>query len=218
MPFGTEAAIPVRPDLAVIGTIKTVKNFEKSKKPNSPFYSAELEIEHSSKCPGGRDASYYLTLIPEFCTDDFDQQLQTLANAGKGTPASALYFVYSSNIAKTGGKDKEGNQKPGRGALQVILQADFEKLGEVFAQFKVATPPSIEQLNQVFQKLLTGRNVGYVLRQRKEDDGETLMDSYEVSYFFPATSAGIEGIKTSAGSKRRKSPLVLTWEQQGAGA
>jgi hypothetical protein len=200
--------------LAVLGTVTKVAPVKKSDTPGSPFYSAAVELTHDPRCAGGRDGTFYLCLIPGFFTADFN--IDGFSGAQEGSDASKVYVVYRNHIEKAGRTIKRGpnagKEIPGDAALQVLAGEDFLKLVEVAKGFTQANPPGLELLSQVLAKLLTGKKVGYVLKQDAED-GE-LLDRYKVSYFFPATQDGIESQTLSASSKKRQTQLVLTWERE----
>ena len=213
MGFGATAKIPVKPDLAVLGSVASIEAPAKSQKEGSPFYNVELGLKPLK--PTGREASFWLNFIPQFFTGNFD--LQPFADAEPKTPASSIYYTYKNNIYQPGGIDKKtGKARSDRGALRILAGDEaWAALGETFGGFTVDNPPSVDSIGQALAAALKGRQVGYVLVQQKDEDGE-LQERYSVDYFFPATRDAVDEITKSARSPKRKRKLVLTWEAPAA--
>lgn len=221
MPFGsgTEAKVPVRPDLAVIGFVKSLAPFKKSE--TSVLYSGELELAAST--PGGRDAAYYMSIVPEFFTEDFDKGLDALAAAPPKTPQSSLHWGYRTNVWATRKIKEKGKEDRKIQIAALPLLAGTEGYAGIAAfsnKFKVATPPTLDAVHAEISKAIIRKDakgnhvpIGYVLQQDKDEDDE-LLDRYKVAYFFTADAEGLTQLTKSRDSKRRKKPLVFTWEKK----
>jgi hypothetical protein len=68
-------------------------------------------------------------------------------------------------------------------------------------------------VSDILRQYALGRDVGYLLTQRKDEDG-TLMEQYNVSRFFPLTDEGLKNITEQAANPKRKTPLLTTWDEE----
>lgn len=225
MGFGTPPKVLEKPDLAVLGSVESFGKFNLSES-GSGTYVSEVELKASSKCPGGRDATFYLSILPEFFTADFDEkklpEYAAEANRlkkGESSPGKSRFYGYKNGVAQSSYRSfiqaasgseivwtGEGKKKDSEVRVSQVLAA----LGEVFNAFTLENPPTLEKVYEVLTKALTNRPIIYVLKQRVDDNGE-LQEGYNVDGFYAATKDGIAAVTKSAGSKKRKKPLILTW-------
>lgn len=192
--------VVAQPDQACLGTVKSVGNTRASATEGSPYYVTDIEIVGEE---GAKNAKYFLVYEPRWFAPDFDvkQLLQ------EGEAGGKKYQTFRKNIA----------DKKRTGALQALAGV-ADSTGEpnypsLFAAFdELAEEPTPEEIEEILRERLVGQSVGYVLKQDTDESGE-LMDRMTVSYFFFANTDGVEAITKSAGNAKRRSPLILTWDE-----
>jgi hypothetical protein len=186
--------IPELPDLACIGNIKKVGPVKKSESSDYQVLPFEIKSQYA-----GRDARFHLVFLPEFFAPDFNPARH---------PDERQVKVYRMHIAPTVNSRGEVTRTS---TLMVLANSaepsGFDKLSAAVDQMEDIDPKAIEQLLNEF---LSGAEVGYILRQRKDESGE-LTEQYEVDRFFVPDSQGLADI-VEASKGRRKRPLVLTFE------
>ena len=223
MSFGTPAKVLPKPELAVLGSIKSFEAFYLSDSGSGLFVS-EIALEADTKrSPGGRDGTFYLSIMPEYFTADFAEKrlpdYAAVADKKEKSVGKSRFFTYKNCVAQSNFRAfiqaASGSeiQYVGEGKKQeknVVVSPLLAGLGEFFNQFTLEAQPGIEVVHGALAKVLTGRPIIYILKQSKEDDGE-LRDGYNVDGFYAATKDGIKAVTKSAESTKRKNPLILTW-------
>ena len=145
------AEIEKQPTVACIGIIKKVEKLRVGKDGTSPYHVIDVVLEPIA-APIKRDQKVFLTFKPEWFDAQFD---------GKSFTGENDSLVYRSNVAYKGRK---------KGLLQAAMNGHF---GELVASCDQLNDPSAEEVFQVIQNHLVGRQVGYTLVQQKEKNEET---------------------------------------------
>jgi hypothetical protein len=213
-------AVRQKADRAVIGNVTKVNDANLSKirvvtnqdgekvLKGGYLYVINLELKGQR---GGNDGNFYYLYRPEWFGATFDPETDfeplTVTDEESGmshtvsvTTLDRMYRQYVSD-------------KKGVSALEALLASTpngFAKLAETLDA--LTTEPTAKGVEQILKEVLAGVEVGYILQQRKDDDG-TLTDKWNVQSFFGATDEGIEYITRSANSSKRRNPLVLTWDE-----
>jgi hypothetical protein len=198
-------SVDAKPDLACIGTVTKVGDAKLSKKGVYSVIALELKGQRAAF-----NATAFFIYRPEWFRTDFDPKTEiedVTAELEDGsvvtTTRAQLMRQYCQRI-----QDKKNTSE--LEALMAGKPNGFAKLGEAFDG--LTTEPTTEGVGQILKEHLSGAEVGYVLTQRKDEDGE-LMEQYNVQKFFPATDDGIEGMLRSASSSKRTRPIVITWDE-----
>jgi hypothetical protein len=174
-----------KPDLACVGIVKKVNDAYLSEK--GVYHVLPVEIEAKA---GGQSNTFYFLFQPTWFERGFD--LEALAEADP-----KLYGSYRKFIAD--------EKRPS------ILQCLVGE--ENFNNLEALTKATPKDITALIRENALGNDVGYVCYQRTDEDG-TLMDQYNINRFFPVTDAGVEAIiNESQNDKRRRGPLVITWDE-----
>lgn len=182
-------SVPSMPDLACVGLVKKVGEAYLSEK--GVYHVLPLEVKANY---GGRDGMFFFLFQPRWFEQGFDpQDLLREEKAGK------LYGVYRRQIAD--------EARPS--VLQAIMGEEFDKLAEAFDDAPEATPEVIEE---ILREFLTGREVGYIMTQRKDEDG-ALTEQYNIQRFFPLDEETIKAVVEQSQNPKRRTPLVVTWDE-----
>lgn len=186
----TAGVVPALPDLACLGMVKKVGDVKLSEK---GVYHV-LPIEVSAKF-SGKDGTFFFLFEPRWFASDFDPKVLL----EEGSVGQTKYSLYRRMVADA--------KKPS--TLAAILGEDFDAAA---AEFDQIGDPDEKQVADVIRKHATGKDVGYVQYQRTDEDGE-LMEMYNIKYFFPATDEAMQAIAETATEKRKRGPLVVTWDE-----
>lgn len=203
------AQVQELPDKACIGRITEVGDAYMSAK--GVYGVLPISIEASF---AGQNTTYYFLFRPEFFEPTFDPETilvtdyeDSEGNAVDGHKVYGMYKKFIHDESKT--------------SVLVALTTnsdDPDGFSRLAAAVDKLTPPvDLATVTQILQEHLLGREVGYVLSQRvdrDEDGNKVLTELYQVNYFFPVTSEGLESVLKSANSGRRKRPLVITWPEE----
>ncbi len=184
------------PDLACIGMVKSVGEAYLSEK---GVYHV-LPVEVTAKF-GGRDGLFFFLFQPRWFAGKFEPT-DLLKEDAKGT----LYSMYRRYVAT---EVKRGDKKELSGALVALAGDEFPKLA---AEFDALDTVSEKDVEEAIRRYVVGRDVGYIMTQRKDEDG-SLMEQYNIQRFFPLTDTEIKYVTEQAENKKRRQPLVVTWDE-----
>lgn len=184
-------SVVAMPDLACIGLVKKVGDAYLSQK--EVYHVIAIEVEAKF---GGRDGLFFVCFEPRWFGASFDPTILITEESHK----PVKYGMYCRTV--------NGVAKPS--VLVSVLGEQFEAFGN---EFNALEAPSAKDVSDILRQYALGRDVGYILTQRKGEDGE-LMEQYNISRFFPLTDEGIKIISEQAKSAKRKTPLVITWDEE----
>lgn len=185
-------------DLACIGVIKEVGDTYLSSKANpdgtGPQYQVtKLDIEGSH---GGRSGQFYLVFELPWVQPGFDPD--TLDGVQNG--------MYRRTV--------NDEQRPS--VFKMVLgDENFTKLGEELDKLGTVTQADFSDL---FRQLAVGNEVGYEMEQRADEESGALLDSFQITRFFPLTEEGLAYEIKQSKNKNRKShrkpkTLTITWDE-----
>jgi len=191
------ALVQEKPDLACLGVVRDVGEPRETER--GRYWMLPIEIQS----PQAPDGTFFFLFQPRWFRSDFDpqllreedQQIQEEAKRLGETPPGSQYGMYCRYIAY--------ERQPA--ALQILAGEDFNKLAAAFDQI----PPdqvTPDLIREVLRESLVGKEVGYILRQRRDRDGQ-LTDFYGVDRLFPAQDYK----RYEQPSSRRRRPLIVTW-------
>ena len=187
----TAGVVPAMPDLACIGMVAKVGDVKLSEKGVYHVLPIEIKGKFSAK-----DGTFFFLFEPRWFNADFDPQVML----DEGKDGVTKYSLYRRMVADA--------KKPS--TLQVVLGEAF---AEVASEFDGIGEPSAEQVADVIRRHSQGNEVGYVMYQRTDEDGE-LMEQYNIKYFFPLDDESLKSMQeTAASPKRKRGPLVVTWDE-----
>lgn len=196
----SKATVAERPDLACIGSVQKVGEVKQSE--GSKFHNFAIELKGHFGAP---DSTYYFTFQPRWFSRGFDPTI--LAGEDKVLKAAnakaGLAFLYAKNIAYANAK------KPG--ALEVLLGDNFAAVASAFDQME-PQEVTAETVVNILREVIVGAEAGYVLRQKKDEEGN-LADQYQLYYFFPTAEGILNSFSEAAANPRRKTPMVVTWDE-----
>jgi len=90
--------------------------------------------------------------------------------------------------------------------------------GKLYGTYRrmIAGDASPDQIISILREALTGRDVGYVCRQRKDKDeagNRELTEFYNIDRFFKLDEESLQAIIEASENESRRTPLVVTWDQ-----
>lgn len=209
MSITTAGQVPEMPDLACIGYVKKVGEVKLSEK--GVFHVLSLEIEGRYS---GKDGTFFFIFEPRWFEKSFDPK--TLIEEDEAFNEAHAAEI-KAGVVKRSGKNgiyrRYINDKTRPSVLQAICDGeDGSIFAEVAARFDALPAVTPKDVENILREYLTGREVGYVMTQRTDDDG-SLMDLYNIARFFPLTQSGLKAITEEANNPRRRKPLVVTWDE-----
>lgn len=178
-----KAPVLAEPDKVCLGSILTVKPAYLGSGKNG-YHVIPFEIAGKYAAP---KATNYFWFAPEWFGASFDP-----ASLDDGTVE---------------GKKQYGSYRKQINLLEAILGDDF---GEFAAEFDAFEEPTLADLDGIFRKYFTARDVLYLMKQRIED-GE-LTEQFNINNFYPYTEEEMQRLVTLATSGNRKVPMVVTWD------
>jgi len=181
------------PDLACIGLVKKVGDV--CKKDEGVYHYIPIEIEAKY---GGRSGSFYFLFQPDWFGKAFDPAVLL-----EKSPDGKLYGTYRRMI----------NDQKRVAALVGLCGDSFELVSKAFDEAGDASP---DQIISILREALTGRDVGYVCRQRKDKDeagNRELTEFYNIDRFFKLDEESLQAIIEASENESRRTPLVVTWDQ-----
>lgn len=193
MPFKAASVLPL-PDLACQGYISKVGNAKLSDK--GVYHNIPIEVKGRY---AGRDGVFFFIFEPRWFGANFDPEVLENELDEKGRPMKHRFFMQ--NIL--------GDEHSKPSVLVSILGDDFEALSASLPEDESPDPQVIADL---LREALQGREVVYVMKQRK-DDGH-LVDGYNIQSFYAPTDENIEYLEKQAANSKRKTPLVATWQEE----
>jgi hypothetical protein len=183
------------PDLACIGVIQKVDQVRLSER--GVYHVLPIEVKGRY---GARDATFFYIFMPEWFEPSFDPA--TLRDDPK------VYGVYKRYV----------NDAARESVLAAIANSGdphgFDKLA---AEFDGLTNIDEHSVEQVLREYFTGREVGYIMKQRqdKDDNGHyVLVEQYNIQRFFNPTEDALVDLQKQAANPKRKTPLVITWDEE----
>jgi hypothetical protein len=186
----TAGVVPAMPDQACIGLVKKVGDVYLSAK--GVYHVLPIEIEGKFS---GRDGTFFFLFEPRWFHATFDPQVMLQ----EGKDGQTKYSLYRRMV----------NDASKPSVLQAILGDDFNAFA---AEFDSLGEPDEKQIADVIRRNASAKDVGYVLNQRTDEDKE-LMEQYNIKYFFPVTDEALASmVEQSENHKRRRGPLVITWD------
>jgi hypothetical protein len=195
-----------KPDLACMGMVSAVGQSHLSNSEKAYYYV--LPIEVTGKFAAPQKLVYFLLFRPEWFTKDH-KAIHILDGTTEG---EQHYRRYRQDIST---KLRDGSGERIRGSRPSTLQAILgeEKFAEFAAEFdELESEPDDQMVGQIIARHLIGTDVVYVAEQRK--DGDELMESYNVNRFVEQTEDALAFLaKDSANPKRKRGPLVVTWDE-----
>jgi hypothetical protein len=195
-----------KPDLACMGMVSAVGEAKLSQSEKAYYYV--LPIEVTGKFAAPQKLVYFFLFRPEWFAKDH-KAVHILDGTTEGDQHYRRYRQDVSNKLR----DKDGERI--RGARPSTLQSILgeEKFAEFAAEFDgLEAEPDHETVGQIIARNLLGTDVLYVAEQRK--DGDELMDSYNIGRFVEQSEEALAFlVKDAANAKRKRGPLVLTWDE-----
>jgi hypothetical protein len=195
-----------KPDLACMGMVSAVGQSHLSQSEKAYYYVLPIEVSGKGAAP--QKLVYFLLFRPEWFAKDH-KAVHILDGTNEG---DQHYRRYRQDIsAKLLDKDGERIRGARASTLQAILGE--EKFAEFAAEFdELEAEPDDQTVGQIIARHLIGTDVVYVAEQRK--DGDELMESYNVGRFVEQTEEALSFLlKDAANKKRKRGPLVITWEE-----
>lgn len=178
------------PDLACIGLVNKVGDAYLSEK--GVYHVIPIEIKAKF---AGRDGVFFLVFEPRWFGASFDPK-ELLAEEPR---KPVKYGMYCRTCA--------GEARPS--LLANILGDKFEAFA---GEFDNLDNPTADDVAEIFRTYAAGQDVGYIMAQRKDEDGKP-MEQYNIQRFFDISDAGLAEITRQAQSEKRKTPLVITWDE-----
>jgi hypothetical protein len=187
----TAGVVPALPDLACTGLVAKVGEVKLSEK--GVYHVLPIEVKATS---AGKDGTFFFLYEPRWFGSSFNPSVML----EEGKDGATKYSLYRRMVADS----KKAS------TLQAILGEDFDKAA---AEFDEIGEPDAKQVADVIRRHATGKDVGFVSYQRTDEDGE-LMEMYNIKYFFALNEESIKSItEQAANQKRRRGPLVVTWDE-----
>lgn len=187
------ASVLALPDLACQGFIKKVGNVKLSDK--GVYHVLPIEVEGKY---AARDGVFFFIFEPRWFGASFDPEVLKDELDSQGRPIK--YRMYLSNI--------NGEGRPS--ALVSLLHEDFEAFSDELTE----EDPTPEGIADLLREVLTGREVLYIMKQSKDSETGALMDRYNIQSFYAPTTENVEYLQKQADNPKRKTPLVVTWEEE----
>jgi len=182
------------PELACIGMVKAVG--DAYKKEGGTYHVLPIDIEGMY---AGRTGKFFFLFEPCWFGKDFDP-----ASLLERDPSGKLY----------GGYRRMVNDEKKTSALVGLCGEVFESVAKAFDEAGEATA---EQINQILREALTGREVGYICRQRVDKDEEgkkELTEFYQIDRFFDLSKEEeVQAVIEASENESRRTQLVVTWDQ-----
>lgn len=201
------AEVQKKPDLACLGLITEVGPAKLSQSEKAFYYVLPITVQGKFAAP--KTLTYYLLFRPEWFTADFNPK----DIMDGSTEGEQHYRRFRQDIAARL-RDKDGKVIKGvrPSTLQNILGE--EKFLALAAEFdQIEGEPDFETVGEMIASYLRGEDALFIASQRK--DGEELMDSYNVDRFLSLSEDSYSFLKKDAKNKKRKrGPLVLTWDEE----
>lgn len=180
------------PDLACMGHIAKVGDAKLGTK--GVYHNVPVEVKGKF---AGRDGVFFFIFEPRWFGASFDPDELKGEFDDKGRPMKyRLYMAYIN-----------GESRPS--TLAAILGDDFDK----FAAELTTEDPTPQEIAEKLREFFVGREVMYVMKQRKDEDTGTLMDQYNIQSFYAATVENIKYLQEQANNPKRKTELVVTWDE-----
>lgn len=188
-------SVPVMPDLAVLGLVKSVGEAYLSQKEVYTVLPIELKGLH-----GGRGGVFFFLFQPSWFAKDFDPAFLLEADP-------ILYSNYRRNVAD--------EKRPS--VLQVLVGDKFDEFAEKFDAFDIDPEP--KEIADLIREYILGNETGYIMEQRtdKNEDGTIeLSEQYNIRRFFSGTEDEAKKLRVDVARrvKNGKKPLVITWEEE----
>jgi hypothetical protein len=188
-------SVQALPDLACVGLVKKVGEAYLSEK--GVYHVIPIEIEGKY---AGRNGVFFLVFEPRWFSDGFDPEELVSERDAKGRPIK--HGMYRRTVADTA--------KPS--VLQAMLGEDFDAFAANFDS-KYEETEGAKAIGSIIRESLVGRDVLYVMKQRKEEDG-TLTEQYNIQSFYTLNDDNLAYLAEQQNNERRKTPLQVTWDEE----
>jgi len=208
MSISTAGTVLEMADLACIGMVKKVGEVKLSEK--GVFHVLPLEIEARFS---GKDGMFFFIFEPKWFGRMFDpQELADADKAFNDEHAAEIKAHRAKRSGKYGIYRRYINDTARVSVLKAVCSGEGDCFADVATAFDALEKVDPKDVENIFRQYLTGRDVGYVMSQRTDEDGG-LMDQYNIARFFPMTDDGVKGIIRESGKPRRRKSLVVTWDE-----